>query len=77
MSLPQWLANSWIRKTARSAEHVGDLLAIADRQIADAGLAGISADGRFTHAYDAVRTLCEIALHAAGFGVPKGERQHE
>ncbi len=77
MSLQQWLDNSWIRKTERSAEQIDELLAIASRQIADASLEGISADGRFNHAYDAVRVLCELALHAAGYSVPKGGRQHE
>ena len=77
MSLNQWLENSWISKVERSAGHVQDLLAIAARQLADASLQGISVDGRFNHAYDAVRTCCEVMLHAEGYMVCKGVRQHE
>ena len=77
MSLEQWLANSWIKRLSPSAEDVGDLLAIADRELSDASLQGISIDGRYTHAYDAVRCLAEAALHASGYDVPKGSQQHE
>lgn len=77
MSLQQWLDNSWITRIERSAADVANLMAIAEREIADASLDGISTDGRFSHAYDAVRSLSELALHASGFTVPKGLRQHE
>ncbi len=53
------------------------MLAIADRQIADAGLEGMSADGRFDHAYEAVRALCQAALHASGYAVPKRGDAHQ
>jgi len=52
-------------------------LGIASRELHDASLSGISTDGKFDHAYAAVRSLCDAALHAAGFQVPKGQRQHE
>jgi len=77
MSLQQWLDNAWIETTKRSAEAVSSLLGVADREIADASLTEISPDGRFAHAYTAVRGLCELALHATGYCVPKGARQHE
>ena len=56
---------------------MADLVVIADREISDASLDGMSIDGRFNHAYDAVRALAEAALHAAGYIVPKGARKHE
>lgn len=77
MSLEQWLDNTWIRRTDRSAAAVTGLLGIARRELADARLAGMSPDGRFAHAYAAVRALCELALHASGYAVTKGHRQHE
>lgn len=77
MSLQQWLDNSWIKSIEPSRQEVAGLLAIAEREIADAALAGMSSDGRFEHAYNAVRSLSQLALHAAGFAVPKGGRQHE
>lgn len=77
MTLEQWLSNSWLNKITPTAYEVRNLLAIAEREIADASIKQISNDGRFSHAYNAVRALCEIALHASGFAVPKGQRQHE
>lgn len=77
MSLQQWLDNSWIRSITPSAQEIDGLLGIADREIADASLEGISADGRFDHAYSAVRALCEAALHASAYTVPKDSRKHE
>ena len=77
MSLQQWLDNAWVIQVEASGQDVANLVAIARREIADASLEGISTDGRFVHAYDAVRSLCEAALHASGFRVPKGGRKHE
>lgn len=77
MSLQQWLRNSWLRKIERSALEIANSLAIAEREISDGSLEGISPDGRFEHAYNAIRALCEVALHAEGFVVPKGQRPHE
>ncbi len=81
MSLQQWLDNAWIIKVQaprqETAQETANLLAIAEREIEDAALEGISVDGRFSHAYNAVRMLCQVALHAEGYAVPKGGRQHE
>ncbi|HUU60582.1 MAG TPA: hypothetical protein VMZ50_13660 [Phycisphaerae bacterium] len=77
MSLQQWVDNAWARTIEPSRQAVADLLTIADREIADASVDAISVDGRFDHAYSAVRSLCEAALHASGYTIPKGGRQHE
>jgi len=77
MSLKQWLDNSWIQKVGPSHAGVENLLEIARRQIADGSLQGMSPDGTFDHAYDAVRSLCELALHASGYRVTKGQNPHE
>jgi len=77
MSLQQWLDNAWIRSITPSMQMISGLLAVAEREIQDASLEGMSPDGRFDHAYDAVRSLCEVALHACGYAVPKGGRKHE
>jgi hypothetical protein len=77
MSLQQWLENSWLVRKEPTRRGIGDLLAIARREIADSSLEGISEDGRFEHAYDAVRTLAEAALLATGYVVPKGGQKHE
>ena len=77
MSLQQWSDNSWISGVTPSPVVVSGLLAVADREISDGSLEGISPDGRFEHAYNAVRSLAELALRAEGYLVPKGQRQHE
>ena len=77
MSLQQWFDNSWVQKVERSGAEVSSLLLLAEREITDASLDGISPDGRFSHAYNAVRTLCQAALHAEGYSAGKRERAHE
>ena len=77
MSLDEWLSSSWINAIEPSAGTIASLLAIADREIADASGESMSPDGRFGHAYGAIRALCEAALRAAGYVVPKSGRKHE
>jgi len=77
MSLQQWHENAWLNKVQPSRHTVASLLEKAERDIADASVEALSVDGRFGHAYDAVRSLCETALHAAGYEVPRGQRAHE
>lgn len=77
MSLQQWLENSWIVRADPSKVIAADLLGLVDRDIADGSLKKISSDGRFKHAYSAMRTLCQLALHAEGYRVHKGQAGHE
>ena len=72
MSLEQWFQSQYIIKHQATAPQILQLLSIVDRELADAGIAAVSADGRFTHAYNAALTLCRIALLAAGYRVSKG-----
>ena len=46
---------------------VGKLLAAAQRNIADAQLAALSAENRFDAAYKAIMQLAMVALHANGY----------
>jgi hypothetical protein len=55
---------------------VRNLLGVVDRELADAAVAGLSTDGRFTHAYDAALLLCKLALHVSGFELTKGAPGH-
>jgi len=55
---------------------VRSLLGVVDRELADAGVAGLSDDGRFTHAYDGALIFSKLALHASGFEVPKRTPGH-
>ena len=67
MSLQQWLNNGWLRPHQTDAQEIANLLAIADRDIADAGNATLSADWRFGIAYNAALKLCTMLLFAAGY----------
>jgi hypothetical protein len=76
MSLQNWLQIGQLTNHQATVAEMRNLLGVVDREIADAGVAGLSDDGRFTHAYDAALLLCKLALHAAGFEVPKRAQGH-
>lgn len=74
MSLQSWANNGWLRRHHASAQEIAGLLAIVDRDIADAR-GDISPDWRFGIAYNAALKLCAILLHASGFR-PEKTLQH-
>ncbi len=76
MSLQNWLQIGRLANHEASIAEVANLLAVVDRELADASVVGLSDDGRFTHAYDAALLLCKLALHASGFEVQKREPGH-
>jgi hypothetical protein len=49
---------------------------LANRNLQDAALLGLSADGRFSMAYNAARTLATIAIRAAGYRVKQSGGAH-
>ncbi len=53
------------------------LLALAERELADSGVEALSLDGRYEHAYSAVRALAEAVMVAEGFRPSGGPGQHE
>jgi len=66
MTLQQWADNGWLEPHVTSPEEIANLLAIVDRDLADAG-GGISPDWRFGIAYNAALKLCTILLYAEGY----------
>jgi hypothetical protein len=76
MSLWNWLQIGHLADHQATVAEVRNLLGVVDRELADAGVAGLSDDGRFTHAYDAALLLCKLALHASGFEVQKRAPGH-
>src|SRR2546421_12924804 len=76
MSLQNWLQIGQLIDHQATVAEVRNLLGVVDRELADAGVAGLSDDGRFTHAYDGALLLCKLALHASGFEVPKRAPGH-
>jgi hypothetical protein len=77
MSLEQWLRNAWLQRRDPTLPEIHKLLQVVDRELSDARAEGISADGRFEHAYTAILQLCIVPLRAAGYQVPKGESRHK
>lgn len=67
MSLRSWAANGWLKKYETNREEIANLLAIVERDLKDAGGAGLSPDWRFGIAYNAVLKLCNILLFTEGF----------
>jgi len=72
MTLRQWAEYGWLRSHATSVQEISDLLAIADRDIADSGSGGISTDWQFGIAYNAALKLCTILLYAEGYRAGQG-----
>ncbi len=66
MSLKQWLANAWLREHQTSADEIGRLLAIVDRDIQQSQVAGLGPEWRFDIAYNAILQAATAALAAAG-----------
>ena len=64
--MQQWTANGWLRPHTTSRREIGDLLAAAERDIRDAKK-DLSPDWAFNIAYNAARSLCTVALYAAGY----------
>ena len=76
MSLPDWLANGWLVAHTASRDEVEGLVAVVDRELADAAVVGLSVDAQLTHTYSAGLQLATIALAAAGYR-PGRQRAHE
>lgn len=74
MSLRDWAESGWLKPHTTSREEVAGLLGIVERDISDAGQS-ISADWRFSIAYNAALRLCTVLLHAEGYR-PERNLQH-
>lgn len=67
MSFADWLDRRLIKRHRPEKQEIGNLLAVADRCLADARVAGVSADGRLQSAYNAALAAATAALHASGY----------
>ena len=67
MSLEKWLEYGWRKKEPTSRDEINGLLTIVDRDMKDARVTAISEDRRFEAAFNAVRTLANVALRACGY----------
>jgi hypothetical protein len=67
MSLSDWLEKGWLVKHRPDRREIKELLGIADRDIADSQVKGISTDTRLSLAYNAALQLAVAALAATGY----------
>ena len=72
MSLKEWLSNGWLKKHDTSKEEIGNLLAIVERDLNDAGAKGLSADWKFGITYNAALKLCTMVLYVSGYQSAQG-----
>ena len=76
MSLQYWKDNGWLRGYKTSAQEITGLLALVERDLADAARREVSTDWRFNIAYNAGLQLATLVLYAAGYRAGRGEGKH-
>ncbi len=67
MSLRDWLENGWLIEHQTSVQDIGGLLGVADRDLANSQVSGLSPDWQLNIAYNAALQLATAALAAAGY----------
>ena len=67
MSLQSWHENGWLYEHQTSPQEIANLLAVADRDLADCRTPGLSADWRLNIAYNAALQAATAALCASGY----------
>ena len=75
VSLQSWLNEGKLKAHKTSKSEINQLLAVFDRDLADARVKAISADRRFATAYNAALTVAIAALAASGYRT-SGEGHH-
>jgi hypothetical protein len=76
MSLQDWLEESKISPHKATPKEIKNLFKVIDRDIADAGVSGVSTDRRFATAYNAALQLATVALLASGYRVTASKGHH-
>jgi hypothetical protein len=75
MSFAGWQRSKWLTAHKSSPEEVAALLAIVERDLANAKVAGLGDDWKFNIAYNAALQAATAALAAAGFRAAR-EQHH-
>jgi hypothetical protein len=76
MSLSDWQKNGWLQEHQTSPEEIGGLLALVERDLADAEAEGLSADWRMAIAYNAALQAATAALAAAGYRATRDQHHY-
>lgn len=75
MSLRDWLDKGWLTEHKPAPREIRELQGIADRDLAECQLPGLSPDWRLGIAYNAALQVATAALAAAGYRT-RGEAHH-
>lgn len=67
MSLQNWLNNRWLTEHRSSPQEIIALLGVADRDLTDCSIPGLSPDWRLNIAYNAALQTATAALAASGY----------
>jgi hypothetical protein len=76
MTLDDWRKSSWLVEHETTADDIRALLTVADRELADSRVPGLSTDGKFNHAYASALQAAGAALAASGFRPARGSHHH-
>ena len=71
------LAGHDVQRHRTSKKEIDDMRALVTRDLADAGIAGLSADRRFATAYNAALQAANMAIACAGFRVTAKTGHHK
>lgn len=73
--MPTWLTNRWITTHQTTQQEIADLLGVAERDLADSEVPGLSPDWRLAIAYNAALQIASAALAAEGYRAAR-EQHH-
>jgi hypothetical protein len=76
MSLEAWRKAGLLVSHEATPEEIADLFAVAETDLRDAAIAKLSPERKLGCAYGAILSAARVALHAAGYRVPKGNPSH-
>ena len=77
MSWTQLLANKDVQKHKTFKQELNNMRELIARDLADAGVAGLSADRRFATAYNAALQAANMAIACAGYRVSAKIGHHQ
>ena len=72
MSLEDWLRNGWLTEHEVGSEDIADLPGLADRDLAESQVAGLSPDWQLNISYNAALQAATATLAAAGYRASRG-----
>ena len=77
MTWTKLLAGHDVQRHRTSKKELDDMRALVARDLADAGIAGLSADRRFATAYNAALQAANMAIACAGYRVTAKTGHHK